>query len=233
MNHASKTRLRHEDGDQQEQGSDPIRPEAPDLPKIPASTSPDAPTSSAPKVDQNLRTLLDIDLLYAAVGLDPPKGSRRHVQAISLPAGSLRETKPLVISKDQVGGLIGLLGVLRQTSNGLSMAVEGGATVQLPQPVVALLCSLIEGALKEQSAVVTTVRDPLSIEDAAAILRRRPSSVERLIADGEIEIVMGNHRRLPLKSVLDYLKKTKQRNQLALSQMSAMAEEFVSDAVDD
>jgi excisionase family DNA binding protein len=106
------------------------------------------------------------------------------------------------------------------------VVAEDGSLFDLPDSAAEALTQALRAAADGEQTLVVRAADDLTTSQAAVVLGVSRPTVVRLIEKGTLDAHMvGTHRRLALRDVLEHRAASRERRQAALDDMVRAAEE--------
>ena len=102
-----------------------------------------------------------------------------------------------------------------------------GEALDIPGHALELLVSLLEQMAKGNGVMIIAVDHELTTQQAADLLNVSRPYLVRLLDEGKIpHRKVGKHRRVPVKELMEYKRKTDKKRRAALDELAEQAQEL-------
>jgi excisionase family DNA binding protein len=119
------------------------------------------------------------------------------------------------------------LELLKNTSEDMIIMLGNEKTLILPTSVVGLLQSILEEMSRGNAVSVVSLEAKLTTQQAADLLNVSRPFVIKLVDDGVLlHRMIGSHRRVLLKDVLEYREKMQHTSEEAMQELARLSQEM-------
>ncbi len=119
------------------------------------------------------------------------------------------------------------LELLNNTNEDITFKLENDKTLILPASVVALLQRILKEMSQGNAVSVVSLEAELTTQQAADLLNVSRPFVVKLLDDGVLpHRMVGSHRRVQLKEVLEYKQRTMEQRREALRELTQLSQEM-------
>lgn len=139
--------------------------------------------------------------------------------------------EPIVATEEEHSALVKLEQFLNLPGNGthrqrLRVVDSSGEEIELPESVIGLLRQLVPQLAQGKGVTISTFHQPLTIEEAAALLNFPKQHMVKLLNDGEIPFSgEGIKRRIQFADLMDYKKAWEGLRHEAIVEIAQMSHE--------